>query len=236
MKKEKRIKKLKKEVFKANLELVEQGLVIYTWGNVSAIDRKSGLVVIKPSGVSYDVMKASDMVVLDLDGNVVEGDLKPSSDTPTHLELYRNYKEIGGIVHTHSSWATSWAQAGRDIPCYGTTHADYFYGPIPCARELTDEEIASEYELNTGKVIVEEYTKRKIDPVSVPGILVKNHGPFAFGKDAHDAVHNAKVMDEVAKMDFRAELLNPEIVPAKQTLQDKHYLRKHGKNAYYGQK
>ncbi len=231
----KRIEKLKKKVFKANLELVEQGLVVYTWGNVSAIDRKSGLVVIKPSGVSYAKMKASDMVVVDLKGKIVDGDLNPSSDTPTHLELYRKFDNIGGVVHTHSSWATSWAQAGRDIPCYGTTHADYFYGAIPCARELTDEEIKTEYELNTGKVIVETFKNRNLDPMSVPGILVKNHGPFAVGKDAADAVHNAKVMDEVAKMAFRAEILNSEIIPAKQTLLDKHYLRKHGKDAYYGQ-
>ncbi len=230
-----RIEKLKKEVFDANLELVKQGLVIYTWGNVSAIDRESGLVVIKPSGVDYATMKVEDMVVLNLDGEKVDGDLNPSSDTPTHLELYRRFDDINAVVHTHSQWATSWAQAGRDIPCYGTTHCDYFYGGIPCARMLTDEEIKGEYELNTGKVIVETLEDRGIKASEVPGILIFNHGPFAYGKNASDAVHNAKVMEEVAKMAFRAEVLRPELNPVKQTLLDKHYLRKHGKNAYYGQ-
>ncbi len=226
---------LKKEVFEANLELVKQGLVIYTWGNVSAIDRESGLVVIKPSGVDYDTMTVNDMVVLDLDGNKKEGKLNPSSDTPTHLELYRRYEKIGGVVHTHSEWATSWAQAGKPIPCYGTTHADYFYGEIPCTRSLTDEEIASEYELNTGKVIIETVDKLGLDPMAVPGIIIFNHGPFAYGPNAAKAVHNAKVMEEVAKMAFRARVLNPDLKPVKQSLLDKHYLRKHGKNAYYGQ-
>ncbi len=230
-----KVEKLKKEVFEANLELVKQGLVIYTWGNVSAIDRESGLVVIKPSGVDYATMKVEDMVVLNLDGEKIEGDLNPSSDTPTHLELYKNFGDIAAVVHTHSEWATSWAQAGRDIPCYGTTHCDYFYGDIPCARMLTDNEIKNDYELNTGKVIVETLNERKIKASEIPGILIFNHGPFAYGKNAADAVHNAKVMEELAKMAFRAEILNPELKPVKQTLLDKHYLRKHGKNAYYGQ-
>lgn len=230
-----RIQQLKEEVFRANLELVEQGLVIYTWGNVSGIDRESGLVVIKPSGVDYSKMTVDDMVVIDLDGNKVEGALKPSSDTPTHLELYRQFPEVGGVVHTHSEWATSWAQAGVNIPCYGTTHADYFYGDILCTRSLTDEEIQDEYELNTGKVMVETLRESGKDPLECPGMIITNHGPFSWGEDAHKAVHNAKVMEEVAKMAFRTEKINLRVRPAKQTLVDKHYLRKHGKNAYYGQ-
>ncbi len=229
------IQQLKEDVFKANLELVEQGLVIYTWGNVSGIDRESGLVVIKPSGVDYTTMTVEDMVVIDLQGNVVEGQLKPSSDTPTHLELYRQYSDIGGVVHTHSEWATSWAQAGVNIPCYGTTHADYFYGEILCTRSLTDEEIQGEYELNTGKVMVETLREANKGAFELPGMIITNHGPFSWGESAHKAVHNAKVMEEVAKMAYRTEKINPRVQPAKQTLVDKHYLRKHGKNAYYGQ-
>lgn len=229
------LEKLKEEVFFANLELQKQKLVIFTWGNVSAIDEKTKYVVIKPSGVSYDEMKAEDMVVLDLEGNVIEGQYRPSSDTPTHLVLYKKYPEIKSIVHTHSEWATSWAQAGRDIPCYGTTHADYFYGSIPCCRLLTKAEINSAYEKETGNVIIETLTQRNIKPLEVPGVILTGHGPFTWGKDANDAVHNAKVLDEVAKMAFRAEMLNPEVKPLPQDLLDKHYLRKHGKNAYYGQ-
>lgn len=227
------LEELKRQVFEANLELPKRGLVTYTWGNVSAIDRSSGYVVIKPSGVEYEVMKPEDMVVLDLMGNPVEGKYRPSSDTPTHLELYKKYPEIGGIVHTHSTWATSWAQAGRAIPCYGTTHADYFYGEIPCARLLTKEEIEEAYEKNTGLVIIE--TLQGKNPMEAPGILCKNHGPFTWGKDAHEAVHNAVVLEEVAKMAFRTEQLNPGVPPAPTMLQDKHYYRKHGANAYYGQ-
>lgn len=230
------LEQLKEQVFLANLELQKQKLVIFTWGNVSAIDEKTGYVIIKPSGVSYDEMKAEDMVVLDLDGNIIEGKYRPSSDTPTHLVLYKKYSEIKAIVHTHSEWATSWAQAGRDIPCYGTTHADYFYGSIPCCRMLTKAEINSAYEKETGNVIVETLTERNIKPLEVPGVILAGHGPFSWGKNAFDAVHNAKVLDEVAKMAFRAEVLNPHVEPLPQALLDKHYLRKHGKNAYYGQK
>lgn len=224
---------LKQQVYEANMELPKRGLVTYTWGNVSAIDRNTGYVVIKPSGVDYEVMKPEDMVVVDLMGNRVEGRYKPSSDTPTHLELYKKYPELGGIVHTHSSWATSWAQAGRAIPCYGTTHADYFYGEILCARNLTEEEISEAYEKNTGLVIIETLGDKS--PLEAPGILCKNHGPFTWGKDAHEAVHNAVVLEEVAKMAYRTEQLNPKVLPADQALQDKHYYRKHGANAYYGQ-
>lgn len=224
---------LKQQVYEANMELPKRGLVTYTWGNVSAIDRNTGYVVIKPSGVDYEVMKPEDMVVVDLMGNRVEGRYKPSSDTPTHLELYKKYPELGGIVHTHSSWATSWAQAGRAIPCYGTTHADYFYGEILCARNLTEEEISEAYEKNTGLVIIETLGEKS--PLEAPGILCKNHGPFTWGKNAHEAVHNAVVLEEVAKMAYRTEQLNPKVLPADQALQDKHYYRKHGANAYYGQ-
>ena len=227
------LEKLKEEVLKANLLLPKHNLVTFTWGNVSAIDREKGLIVIKPSGVEYDEMKASDMVVVDLDGNVVEGNLRPSSDTPTHIELYKAFKEIGGVVHTHSRWATSFAQAGLEIRPMGTTHADYFYGPIPCTRSLTDEEIKGQYEKNTGTVIIETFTG--IDPTAVPGVLVRNHGPFAWGKDAANAVHNAVVMEEVAFMNYHAMTLRPEAPCVSQTLLDKHYYRKHGKNAYYGQ-
>jgi len=230
------LEKLKEEVFRANLELPKRGLVTYTWGNVSGIDRESGLFVIKPSGVDYETMTADDMVVMDLEGNKVEGKLNPSSDTPTHLELYKKYDCIGGVVHTHSTEAVAWAQAGRDIPVYGTTHADYFFGPIPCARSLTVQEIEEAYEKNTGLVIISTLEKKGINPEYTPGVLCKNHGPFTWGKDANDAVHNAVVLEEVAKMAYRAQLINPEIQPAPQELQDKHYLRKHGPNAYYGQK
>lgn len=229
------LEKLKKEVYEANILLPKYGLVTFTWGNVSAIDRESGLFVIKPSGVDYETMTPDDMVVMDLDGNKVEGKLKPSSDTPTHLEIYKAFKEVGGVVHTHSSYATSWAQAGRGIPCYGTTHADYFYGEIPCVRCLTEEEIESAYEENTGHLIVNEFIRMKKDPIAVPAVLCKNHGVFSWGKDAHEAVHNSVVTEEVAKMAFRCELINPEVKPAPQELQDKHYYRKHGANAYYGQ-
>nr|WP_319264963.1 L-ribulose-5-phosphate 4-epimerase [uncultured Draconibacterium sp.] len=226
------LEQLKEEVFKANLELVELDLVIFTWGNVSAIDREKGLVVIKPSGVSYDDMKASDMVVVDMEGNVVEGNLKPSSDTATHLVLYKAFEGISGVVHTHSAWATSWAQAGRSIPALGTTHADYFYGAIPCTRKLTEEEVTTAYEVETGNVIVETF--EGLDPVAIPGVLVNNHGPFSWGTSAYNAVHNAKVMEEVAKMAHTALQLTPG-AEIDQFLLDKHYLRKHGKNAYYGQ-
>jgi len=226
------LEQLKEEVFKANLELVELDLVIFTWGNVSAIDREKGLVVIKPSGVSYEDMKASDMVVVDLEGNVVEGTLKPSSDTATHLVLYKAFEGISGVVHTHSAWATSWAQAGRSIPALGTTHADYFYGAIPCTRKLTEQEVTTAYEVETGNVIVETF--KGLDPVAIPGVVVNNHGPFSWGTSAANAVHNAKVMEEVAKMAHTALQLNPG-AEIDQFLLDKHYLRKHGKNAYYGQ-
>jgi len=226
------LEQLKEQVFQANLDLVKHGLVIFTWGNVSGIDREKGLVVIKPSGVSYEKMKASDMVVVDLDGNVVEGNLKPSSDTPTHLVLYKSFTNIGGVVHTHSEWATSWAQAGKGISAIGTTHADYFYGEIPCTRKMTKAEIEGEYEKETGTVIVERFKNLNAD--MVPGVLVNNHGPFSWGKNADDAVHNAVVMEEVAKMTFRSLTLNP-ATTMDQVLLDRHYLRKHGKNAYYGQ-
>ena len=227
------LKDLKEKVLEANLMLPEYGLVTFTWGNVSEIDREQGLIAIKPSGVSYKTMTADDIVILDLDGNVVEGRLRPSSDAPTHVVLYKAFPSVGGIVHTHSSWATSWAQAGKDIPCFGTTHADYFYGPIPCARALTEEEINTEYEKNTGLVIAETFRDR--DPMAVPAVLCVNHGPFSWGKDSFEAVHNAVVLEEVAKMAARALKINPDAAPAPQTIMDKHYFRKHGANAYYGQ-
>lgn len=229
------LEQLKQEVYEANMLLPKYGLVTFTWGNVSGIDREKGLFVIKPSGVEYDKLTAADMVVMDLDGNKVEGQYKPSSDTATHLELYKAFPEIGGVVHTHSSYATSWAQAGRSIPCYGTTHADYMYGEIPCVRCLTQEEIEGEYEENTGLLIVDEFNRMEKDPMSVPAVLCKNHGPFSWGKDAHEAVHNSVVLEEVSKMAYRAETINARIQPAPQELQDKHYYRKHGANAYYGQ-
>ena len=230
------LEQLKKEVYEANMLLPRYGLVTFTWGNVSGIDRENGLFVIKPSGVEYEKLTPEDMVVVDLEGNKVEGRYDPSSDTPTHTELYNRFPQIGGIVHTHSAWATSWAQAGRDIPCYETTHADYFYGAIPCVRNLTKEEIAEAYEKNTGVVIADEFERQKIDHTAVPAVLCRNHGVFAWGKDAAEAVHNAVVTEEVAKMAARSEFLNPDIKPAPQELQDKHYYRKHGENAYYGQR
>ena len=228
------LEELKKKVYEANMDLPRYGLVTFTWGNVSAIDREKGLFVIKPSGVDYNLLKPEDMVVMDLEGNKVEGKYNPSSDTPTHLELYKAFPEIGGIVHTHSTYATSWAQAGRAIPCYGTTHADYMYGEIPCARVLTQEEIDAGYEKNTGTVIIETFEGK--DPMAVPAVLCKNHGPFAWGKDAKEAVHNAVVLEEVAKMALFTEQLKPDVEPAPQRIQDKHYYRKHGANAYYGNK
>lgn len=229
------LEELKKKVYEANILLPKYGLVTFTWGNVSAIDRESGLFVIKPSGVDYETMTADDMVVMDLSGKKVEGKLNPSSDTPTHVEIYKAFKEVGGVVHTHSSYATSWAQAGRSIPCYGTTHADYFYGEIPCVRCLTRDEIEDAYEENTGHLIVNEFERMGKDPIAVPAVLCKNHGVFSWGKDAHEAVHNAVVTEEVAKMAYRCEVINPRVMPAPQELQDKHYYRKHGANAYYGQ-
>lgn len=227
------LEKLKQEVYEANMELPRRGLVTYTWGNVSGINRELGLFVIKPSGVSYDILRPEDMVVMDLEGNKVEGKYNPSSDTPTHLELYLAFLEIGGIVHTHSPIATSWAQAGRSIPCYGTTHADYFYGDIPCARGLTEEEVRSEYEKNTGHVIIETFKDK--NPLHIPAVLCKNHGPFTWGKDADEAVHNSVVLEEIARMNLMTEQLNQNMFPAPNYLQDKHFLRKHGPNAYYGQ-
>ena len=230
------LEELKQLVYEANMDLPRYGLVTFTWGNVSAIDRESGLFVIKPSGVAYDRLKPEDMVVMNLKGEKVEGRYNPSSDTATHLELYKAFPEIGGIVHTHSSYATSWAQAGRSIPCYGTTHADYIYGEVPCVRCLNKEEIEEAYEENTGHLIVNEFKRMKKDPVAVPAVLCKNQGPFTWGKDAKEAVHNAVVLEEVAKMAYRTESINPQVQPAPQELQDKHYFRKHGANAYYGQK
>ena len=233
------LEELKKQVFEANLKLVEYGLVVLTWGNVSGIDREKGLFVIKPSGVPYNKMNADDMVVMDLNGNKVEGTLNPSSDTPTHLELYKNFKDIGGIVHTHSSWACSWAQAGRDINAYGTTHADFASGAVPCARGLTEQEVNEEYELNTGKVIIEEFSKRKIMPNECPAVLVHSHGPFTWGSNPFKAVENALILEEVAKMAYRTEKISEfdsdSNIGIEQYLLDKHYQRKHGKNAYYGQ-
>lgn len=230
------LEELKEQVCDANLELVRRGVVIYTWGNVSGIDKNRGLVVIKPSGVKYDGMKPEDMVVVDLKtGETVEGRYKPSSDTPTHLELYRSLPSIGGITHTHSVNAVAFAQAGIDIPVLGTTHADYFYGAIPCTRELTEQEVKEAYELNTGKVIVETLKERNIDPMAIPGVIVKNHGPFSWGKDAAASVYHAVVMDTVAEVGLKTLLLNPQ-ASMEQYILDKHYMRKHGPNAYYGQK
>jgi L-ribulose-5-phosphate 4-epimerase len=230
---DKMLEKLKQQVYEANMELPKRGLITYTWGNVSGIDRETGYFVIKPSGVEYDVLRPEDMVVMDLNGNKIEGKYKPSSDTPTHIELYKAFKDIGGIVHTHSPWATSFAQAKKSIPCYGTTHADYFYGEIPCARALTSEEIESEYEKNTGLVIIETF--KDLNPMFMPGVLCSNHGPFTWGKDAAEAVHNAVVLEEVAKMALRTQTLSPDSGGIPQVLLDKHFLRKHGKDAYYGQ-
>ena len=231
------LEKMKQEVLEANLLLPQYGLITFTWGNVSAIDRKTGIVAIKPSGVDYDTMKAEDIVLVDLEGNIVEGNLKPSSDLATHLEFYRNWKNIGGVVHTHSRWATSFAQAGLDIQALGTTQADYFYGRIPCTRLMSEEEIHGDYELETGKVIVETFKERNIDPDEVPAVLVHSHGPFCWGTDAFNAVHNAVVLEEVAMMNTMATLLrNNAIEPMQQVLLDKHFKRKHGPGAYYGQK
>lgn len=224
---------LKEKVFKANLDLVRHGLVIFTWGNVSAIDPDTRLVVIKPSGVSYDDMKPEDMVVVDLDGTIVEGDLNPSSDTPTHLALYRAWPEIGGVVHTHSTYATAWAQAGRGIPAIGTTHADYFHNEIPCTEDMSEREVKGAYELETGNVIVRRF--EGISPVHTPGVLVKNHGPFTWGKDCAEAVHNAVVLEQVAKMAYLAYAINPDLT-MNSLLVEKHFSRKHGPGAYYGQK
>ncbi len=226
------LRKLKEDVCEANIALKKHGLVLFTWGNVSGIERAEGLVVIKPSGVSYDNMKPEHMVVLDLDGNIVEGEMKPSSDTPTHLELYRNFQNTGGIVHTHSEWATCWAQVGKSIPPFGTTHADYFYGEIPCTRFMRKNEVENEYELETGKLIVDTFKNK--DPDAIPGVLIAGHGPFTWGTDPGNAVYNAVVMEELAKMAFRTIQLGNE-KPIEQFLLDKHYLRKHGKDAYYGQ-
>lgn len=229
------LEQLKEEVFQANLELPKQGLVKDTWGNASAIDRESGLFVIKPSGIDYETMKVSDMVVVDLDGNVVEGKLNPSSDTPTHAVLYKYDTEIGGVVHTHSTWATIWAQAGLDLHAMGTTHADTFYGSVPCARFLTQEEIDRGYEVETGKVIIETFEKRGLDMMAVPGVLLQGHGPFTWGRDVKSAVMHSVVLDEVSKMNLFTRELNRSAEALPQGILDKHYLRKHGQNAYYGQ-
>lgn len=227
------LENLKQEVYDTNMQLQEKGLIIYTWGNVSGIDKERSLMVIKPSGVDYETMKPEDMVVVDLDGNVVEGHYKPSSDTATHIELYKQYPEIGGVVHTHSTWAVTFAQAGLSIPAFGTTHADYFYGDIPCTRELSKEEIDDNYELNTGRVIIETIADK--DPMEVPAIVVKNHGPFAWGKTPADSVYNAVVLEKVSEMAYKTMTLNPKAPKVSQYLLDKHYHRKHGSNAYYGQ-
>ena len=233
------LEELKEKVYRANMQLVEYGLVVLTWGNVSGIDREKGLFVIKPSGVPYSSMTADDMVVMDLNGNKVEGELNPSSDTPTHLELYKNFENIGGVVHTHSSWACAWAQAGRDIPAYGTTHADFANGAVPCARGLTKEEVESAYEKNTGSVIVEEFSRRGITPEECPAVLVHRHGPFTWGSDPFKAVENALILDEVAKMAYHTEVAaangNDSNIGIEDYLLEKQYQRKHGKNAYYGQ-
>lgn len=226
------LEELKQKVCEANLELLKHGLVIFTWGNVSGIDRQQGLVVIKPSGVSYDEMKPEDMVIVDLEGKVVDSRLKPSSDTPTHLVLYKGFKTIEGVVHTHSEWATSWAQAGRSIPVYGTTHADNFFGEIPCTRKMTEPEVRGKYEKVTGNLIVETF--KNLDPMSIPGVLVNGHGPFTWGTSPIDAVHNAVILESVARLAFRNEMLgNRQSID--KTLLNKHFLRKHGKDAYYGQ-
>lgn len=228
--------KLIREVLTANLDLPKYGMVTFTWGNVSGIDRKRGLMVIKPSGIPYDAMNEKHMVIVDLDGNIIQGDYKPSSDTDSHLEIYKAFPNVGGVVHTHSRFATIWAQSSRSIPAFGTTHADYFYGEIPCTRNLTAEEINTAYEKNTGKVIIETFQKRGIDPMAIPGVLISGHGPFAWGQTGQDAVHNAVVMEEIAMMAMNTLQLNPTCQPLKQVLLDKHYFRKHGSNAYYGQK
>ncbi|MFV0364565.1 MAG: L-ribulose-5-phosphate 4-epimerase [Suipraeoptans sp.] len=229
------LERLKQEVYEANMLLPKYNLITFTWGNVSGIDKESGLFVIKPSGVEYDSLKPEDMVVVDLEGNKIEGRYNPSSDTETHRILYQRFPEIGAVVHTHSPEATSWAQAGRGIPCYGTTHADYIYGEVPCVRNLNSKEIDEAYEKNTGILIADEFEIRGLDYIATPSVLCKNHGVFTWGKDAHDAVHNAVVVEEVAKMATKTEIINPQVLPAPKELQDKHYYRKHGANAYYGQ-
>ena len=226
---------LKQQVYEANMELPKRKLITYTWGNVSGIDRESGLFVIKPSGVDYDSLKPEDMVVMDLEGNKVEGRYNPSVDTATHIEIYKAFGEVGGIVHTHSPWAAAWAQAEREIPCYGTTQADYFYGKVPCCRVLTREEIEGDSEKNQGLAIVELFEKEGLNPMYYPGVVCAHHGPFTWGKDADQAVYHAVVLEEVAKMSAWTELVNPQAVPAPQYMLDKHFLRKHGANAYYGQ-
>ena len=227
---------LKQQVYEANMELPRRGLVTYTWGNVSGIDRETGCFVIKPSGVEYEELAPEDMVVMDLNGNKVEGRYNPSSDTPTHLELYKKYPQIGGIVHTHSREATAWAQAGRGIPAYGTTHADYFLGEIPCTRSLTQEEVRGEYEKNTGLVIIETLERESVNPLYTPAVLCANHGPFAWGRDAAEAVYHAVVLEEVARMARLTEACNPQVLPAPSYVMEKHFYRKHGENAYYGQR
>ncbi len=230
------LEELKEKVYLANMELPKRGLVTYTWGNVSGIDREKGLFVIKPSGVEYDELKPSDMVVMDLQGNKVEGDMNPSSDTKTHLVLYNAFPQVGGIVHTHSPYAVAWAQAGEDLPCYGTTHADYFYGSIPCARHLTQAELDEDYEKNTGVTIVETFKERGLDPMAVSAVLCFSHGPFTWGKDPAQAVYHSVVLEECAKMGLFTKMINPNAAPAPQRMLDKHYMRKHGPNAYYGQR
>ncbi|GEK88827.1 L-ribulose-5-phosphate 4-epimerase [Alkalibacterium putridalgicola] len=229
------LEKLKQDVYEANMALPKHGLVVFTWGNVSGVDREKELVVIKPSGVDYDELSPENMVVVDFDGNLVEGDLKPSSDTATHIELYKNFKDIGGVVHTHSPWAVSFAQAGVDLPAAGTTHADYFYGDIPVTRAMKQAEIETEYEKETGSVIVETFKERNIEPNQIPGVLVNDHGPFTWGTDPANAVYNSVVLEQVAQMTYHGMQLKGESVRMDQTLLDKHYLRKHGENAYYGQ-
>ncbi len=230
------LEELKQKVWEANLELPRRGLVTYTWGNVSGIDRERGLMVIKPSGVEYEALRPEQLVVLDLDGKQVEGSLNPSSDTKTHLELYRAFPEIGGIVHTHSTYAVAWAQAGQDIPCYGTTHADYFHGPVPCARHLTPEEIDEDYEGNTGRVILETFRERGLEPAHIPAVICRSHGPFAWGKDPVQAVYHGAVLEEVARMALLTRQVDPLAAPAPACILEKHFLRKHGPGAYYGQK
>lgn len=226
---------LKEQVYRANLELPRRGLVTYTWGNVSGIDRERGLVVIKPSGVEYDRLRPEDLAVLDLSGEQVEGDCRPSSDVKTHLELYRAFPSLGGVVHTHSTFAVAWAQAGEDIPCFGTTHADYFHGAVPCTRALTPDEVEEDYEGNTGRVIVETFAARALDPASLPGVICVSHGPFSWGRDAAEAVYHAVVLEEVAKMALLTRTIRPDAAPAPDYVQEKHYQRKHGPHAYYGQ-
>lgn len=230
------LEQLKQAVYEANMELPRRGLVTYTWGNVSGIDREQGLVVIKPSGVEYEELTPDKLVVLDLDGNIMEGELNPSSDTKTHLELYKAFPALGGVVHTHSPHAVAWAQAEEDIPCYGTTHADYFYGPVPCARDLTKEELDEDYEKNTGKIIVETFTGRDLDPVHLPAVICRSHGPFAWGETVVEAVYHAAVLEEVAKMALLTRQVKQDAEPAPAHVVEKHFMRKHGPNAYYGQK